>query len=213
MRARGSGFQQVWRTQPGNRIIPEPGSWSHGPGPGNHNAIVLPQVVRVHGAIGSSRWIAQTRRCRCPRFLDADLVPVAGDQVWTSPIVAWASNGIARAPRSLKSCVAAGPSSAPGSTDTSVPISVLRTSRKCSSRSRNTACSRRTIIVSRPDGIALQSKTVIGIEGRCRRTLPIGCPARIHCRGRLHQQPGQGTASCQIGRSNRPSEGSGTLRE
>jgi hypothetical protein len=42
---------------------------------------VLPQAVCVHGAIGSSGWILQARRRRCPRFHDAHLVPVAGDQV------------------------------------------------------------------------------------------------------------------------------------
>jgi hypothetical protein len=43
--------------------------------------LVLPQPVYVYGAIGSSRWIGQTRRRGRPRFHDAHLVPIARDQV------------------------------------------------------------------------------------------------------------------------------------
>jgi endonuclease YncB( thermonuclease family) len=54
-----------------------------------------------------------------------------------SPIVAVASSGIANVLRSLKSFVAAGPSAAESSTETSVPIVVRRSSRRSDSRNLN----------------------------------------------------------------------------
>ena len=44
-------------------------------------SFVLPQAVCVHGAVGSSGWIVQTRRRGRPRFHNAHLLPVAGGQV------------------------------------------------------------------------------------------------------------------------------------
>ena len=100
---------------------------------------ILPQAVCVHGAINPSRWIVQTRRRRCPRFHTTHLVSVAGDQVVD---VANGRGGFKRnrhAPRSLKSFVAAGLSAAESSRETSVPISVRRTSTNSSNRSRDAA--------------------------------------------------------------------------
>ena len=63
-------------------IIPELGPWSPGSGPGNRSAI----RIAVGGLLPRSYRFVEVdrpdpRRRRCPRFHDAHLVPVAGDQV------------------------------------------------------------------------------------------------------------------------------------
>src|ERR1017187_7710656 len=66
----------LFRLRPNSRTVREAALRSylgsaHGFGdPVQETAVplVLPPAVSIDGAIGSSRWIGQTRRCRCPRF-------------------------------------------------------------------------------------------------------------------------------------------------
>ena len=76
-----AGYQQARARNPETASCPNSAHLHTDPVQETAVPFVLPPAVCVHGAVGSSGWIVQTRRCGCPRFHHTHLVPVAGDQV------------------------------------------------------------------------------------------------------------------------------------